>query len=156
MLGHSLGAILRQAAIELAAVLAILIATMTAAAGIIMTTAGTGFENALGSWLVVAVGGAGFLALSYLLTPLLVIGLVLPLALPVLKALGIDPTLSGVMVVLFGLAAVALRAARRDPDAAAMDLPPARAWIIGAAFVAPAIIAALAPELALAPAAALR
>ena len=149
-LGQPLRAILRQAATESVAVVAIVVATLTAVMGVAQTIASSGIADALGGWpAMLAIGAAAFLILAYFLTPLLVIGLGLPSALPLLKAAGIDTTLAGAMTILLGLAAVAARAARRDP--AAPSLPPAVAWIVAAVFVALAAVAAFAPKLVLAP-----
>jgi C4-dicarboxylate transporter DctM subunit len=155
-LGHPIGPMLRQLAMETAAIAAALLtasllASVFAYLGLPVAIA----EASAGSLAITAVGALVFLVLSYLLTPVAVFALTLPLVLPVLQSAGYDLVWTGAVMALLGLAAMTARAARRAPPGPA-SLPRFAAWMAAAVTLAMAVIVILAPQLALAPVGAIR
>jgi hypothetical protein len=150
-LRQPIGAILRQAATETIAIVAVLSASLLAATALLLVNRGP-IEGPTPSTAAILIGGAAVFVASYLLTATLALGLALPLTLPILQAAKVEPTLAVAILVLLGLAAMAARAARRDAAAPAQSFPPGAAFVAAAAFVALAVAAALVPDIVLAPA----
>lgn len=112
-LGQPVGPMLRQAATEMVSVGIIILAAAMASHALAFSGAQARVMQALGSSPAVLIAMAlVYLAASYLLTPLLAVSLLIPLAFPMLSAAGIEPSLGAAVAILLGLAAVAARSAR--------------------------------------------
>lgn len=149
-LRHPTGPMLRQMGTETAAIVVVMAASTMAGAAFTLAGIGLGAELRV-TPLVLLGGGAAFLALSYALTPTLALGLAIPLAFPLLSTASIDQTLAAAIMILLGLAAMMLRAARRDPMAPAHCLPPAAAFGVAVVFAGLAVVVAFVPSIALGP-----
>jgi hypothetical protein len=152
-LRHPIGVILRQAATETVSVVAIMAAVTAAFTAVLLINRAPIGLGLAATPAVLIGGGAAFLVASYFLTPTLGLGLALPIILPSLQAAKIEPMLAAAILILLSLAAIAARAARREP--AAQGLPPGAAFVAAAAFVALAAVTALLPDIVLGPARAL-
>lgn len=149
-LGERLGPMLRQAAMETAAVVPALIASVLLAQGFAYLGVTATVTEALGGgYGVLAGAAAAYLVLSYFLTPLFVLAVSAPLAFPLLRAAGYDLNWAGAVTTLLALAAIAANAGRGKPEGAA--LPPLAAWIGAATALGLALLVILVPNVALAP-----
>ena len=148
-LRQALGAMLRHAAMETVSVVAALAAGVAAAHAIALSGVGRDLGGAGASRALLATGAVAFAAACYVLTPVLVLCLGLPIMLAPLRTTGIEPMVTGAVMVLLGLAATLARAGRRAPAGA--GLPPLAAVAGAAVFAALAALVAFVPAIALAP-----
>ena len=143
------GAMLRLMALETAALAAAMAAGALAVGALALMGAGPTLGIASLSPAMLAAGAAGFFAASFLLSPVPVLMIGLPIALAALRVPAIQPVLASAIFVLLALAAIVARAGRAAPKGA--GLTPLAAGIGATVFVALAALVAFVPQIALVP-----
>ena len=151
-LGQELRPVLRHAATETAALMAVLVAASALSFLFNYWEISSAITQTAGSWgaapfVVFALVAAAIAVLSYLLTPAFTLAVGAAAFMPIIMAFGFDPIHFGVVAILLGLAAVAARSGRRDAGAA--SLTPAAARIAAGVALAAAVVVALMPDIAL-------
>ena len=148
-LRQPLAPMLRQAGMEMAAIVtvlaaAILLSQPLAFSGVTMEIA----ETIATSSLILPLGALAFFALSYILTPAFTLAVGGVLMMVTIVKSGADPVWAGAVLTLTGLAAMLARSGRANASAS-LSLPNWAAWIASGVTLAVAILVALVPDIAM-------
>ncbi len=151
VLRQPLGAILRHMASETASVVAALAAGALAATVLALAGLTTAPGVTVAPLTLLLAGGAAFFAASFILTPVLVLALALPVVMSMLHPLGVEALHAVSIMILLALGAMVARAGRRRDAAGASGLTLPGALVAAGTFVALAALVAVVPGIALAP-----